>query len=145
MTDRATTKQSSSYSASTEPSSWAVGAILFAAVMMMMAGLFQIIAGVAALFENDFYVSTSNYVFHFDVTTWGWIHLVIGLLVGVAGFGVLRGNLVARILGIGIAALSAVTNFMFIPYYPLWSITIIALDIFVIWALAAHGRDAMVA
>ena len=120
---------------------WAMGAILFAATMMMLAGTFQMLSGVVALFENEFYVTTPNYVFELDATAWGWIHLIVGALVAVAGFGVLRGNLAARILGIGIAALSAVTNFMFLPYYPFWSIAIIALDVFIIWALAAHGRD----
>ena len=121
---------------------WAMGAILFAAVMMMMAGVFQMLAGLVAVFEDEFFVTTPNYVFQFDATTWGWIHLVVGAVVALAGFGVMRGNLAARILGIALAALSAVTNFMFIPYYPFWSIAIIALDIFIIWAHAAHGHAA---
>jgi hypothetical protein len=128
--------------AQTTTDAWAMGAILFAAVMMMMSGAFQAMAGLVALFENEFYATTPNYIFQFDATTWGWIHLLIGAVVALAGFGVLRGNLAARILGIGMAALSAVTNFMFIPYYPFWSIAIIALDVFIIWALAAHGNAA---
>jgi hypothetical protein len=100
-------------------------------------------AGLIALFTNEFYVTTPDYVFQFDATTWGWIHLLIGIVVGLAGFGVLRGNLAARILGISLAVLSALANFLFIPYYPFWSITIIAVDIFVIWALATTGRDVM--
>jgi hypothetical protein len=126
-----------------EPSSWAMGGVIFAAVMMMMAGVFQVMAGLIALFTNEFYVTTPDYVFQFDATTWGWIHLLIGVVVGLAGFGVLRGNLAARILGISLAVLSALANFLFIPYYPFWSITIIAVDIFVIWALATTGRDVM--
>ncbi len=124
-----------------EPSGWVIGGVTFAAVMMMMAGTFQALAGIVAIFENEFYAATKNYVFQFDATTWGWIHLLIGLAVGLAGFGVLRGNLAARIVGIALAALSAVANFLFIPYYPFWSLAIIALDIFVIWALAAHGDE----
>jgi hypothetical protein len=123
------------------PNAWAVGGVTFAAFMMMLVGVFQMIAGVVALFENEFYAVTPNYVFEFDVTTWGWIHLLLGAVVGLAGFGVLRGNLAARMLGIALAALSGVANFLFIPYYPFWSITIIAVDIFVIWALAAHGKE----
>jgi hypothetical protein len=120
---------------------WAVGGIVFAAVMMMMAGIFQALAGIVALFKNEFYAVTPSYVFEFDATAWGWIHLLIGIGVGLAGFGVLRGNLASRIVGIALAALSIVTNFMFIPYYPFWSLAIITLGVFVIWALAAHGRE----
>ena len=80
-------------------------------------------------------------VFQFDITTWGWIHLIVGALIVVAGFFVFRGAVWARAVGIGIAAISAVLNFMWLPYYPLWAILIIALDVFVIWALAVHGRD----
>jgi hypothetical protein len=130
-------------SAQTTTDAWAMGAILFAAVMMMMSGAFQAMTGLVALFENEFYVTTPNYMFQFDATTWGWIHLLIGCVVALAGFGVMRGNLAARILGITLAALSAVVNFAFIPYYPFWSLAIIALDVFVIWALAAHGHAAV--
>lgn len=122
-------------------SGWAVGFILFAGVMMVMSGGFQAFAGLVALFENEFYVSTRNYLFQFDATTWGWIHLLGGLLVIVAGFAVMAGQTWARAVAIVLAVLSALANFTFIPYYPFWALTIIAVDIFVIWALAAHGRD----
>jgi len=124
-----------------EVSHWAVGFILFAGVMMIMAGAFQAFAGLVALFENEFYVAIRNYLFQFDATAWGWIHLLGGLLVLGAGFAVIAGQTWARILAIVLAVLSAVANFTFIPYYPFWALTIIAIDIFVIWALAAHGRD----
>ena len=119
----------------------AVGLTVFAGVMMIMLGVFQAIQGVVALFNDTFYVAGQKWVFQFDITTWGWIHLIVGALVAVAGFFVFRGAVWARAVGIGIAAISAVLNFMWLPYYPLWSILIIALDVFVIWALAAHGRD----
>jgi hypothetical protein len=86
-------------------------------------------------------VATRNYLFKFDATTWGWIHLVIGLIVAVAGFGLLSGRTWARAAAIILAVLSATANFLFIPYYPFWSLTIITLNIFVIWAVAAHGGD----
>jgi uncharacterized membrane protein len=108
---------------------------------MMLAGTFQVLAGLVAIFENEFYATTKDYVFQFDATAWGWIHLLVGLALGLAGFGVLRGNLAARLVGIGLASLSAIANFLFIPYYPFWSMAVIALDIFVIWALAAHGGE----
>jgi hypothetical protein len=122
-----------------EPSGWAMGLILFAAVMMMMAGVFQAFAGLVAIFENEFYVATRDYVFQLDATTWGWIHLLVGVVMGLAGWGVLSGQTWARVVGITLAVLSAITNFLFIPYYPVWSLLIIAVDVLVIWALAAHG------
>jgi hypothetical protein len=124
-----------------EVSGWAVGFILFAGVMMVLAGGFQLISGLVALFENEFYVATRNYMFQFDATAWGWIHLLFGLVVMLAGFAVMVGQTWARVVGIILAVLSAVANFTFIPYYPFWAITIIAIDIFVIWALSVHGRD----
>jgi hypothetical protein len=124
-----------------ETSGWAVGFALFAAVMMIMAGIWQALAGLIAIFENEFYVQTRNYVFQLDATTWGWIHLLVGVLVGLAGLGLLVGQTWARVVGIVLAVLSAIANFLFIPYYPFWSMLIIAVDVFVIWALAAHGRE----
>jgi hypothetical protein len=124
-----------------EASGWAVGLILFAAIMMIMSGIFQAFAGLVALFENEFYVATRNYLLQFDATSWGWIHLLVGLVVALAGFAVMAGRTWGRVVGITLAVLSALANFAFIPYYPFWSLTVIALDIFVIWALAAHGRD----
>jgi hypothetical protein len=123
------------------PSGAAVGLTVFAGVMMIMAGGFQALAGLVALFENEFYVATRNYLLQFDATTWGWIHLLLGLMVFFAGFAVLSGQTWGRVVGITLAVLSALSNFAFIPYYPFWALAIIALDIFIIWALAAHGRD----
>jgi hypothetical protein len=123
-----------------EASGWASGFILFAALMMIMAGVWQGLAGLIAIFENEFYVATRNYLFEFDATTWGWIHLLVGVIVGLAGLGLLAGQTWARVVGITLAVLSAIANFLFIPYYPFWSMLIIALDVFVIWALAVHGR-----
>jgi hypothetical protein len=124
-----------------ETSGTAVGFILFAAIMMIMVGVFQAIQGLVGIFENEFYVATRNYLFQFDATTWGWIHLLVGLLVAFAGWGLLSGRTWARAVAITVALLSAIANFAFIPYYPFWSLLIITLDIFVIWAVAAHGGD----
>jgi hypothetical protein len=121
------------------PPGWALGFIVFAAVMMMMTGAFQALAGLVAIFENEFYVATRNYLFQFDATSWGWIHLIVGVIVALAGFALLSGATWARVVGITLAVLSAIANFLFIPYYPFWSLLIIALDVFVIWALAVHG------
>ena len=124
-----------------EATGWAVGFILFAAIMMIMAGVFQALQGLVGIFENEFYVPTRNYLFQFDATTWGWTHLLIGLLVAFAGWGLLSGRTWARVAAITLAVLSAIANFAFIPYYPFWSLLIITLDIVVIWAIAAHGGE----
>jgi hypothetical protein len=124
-----------------QTSGWAVGFIMFAAIMMIMAGVFQALQGLVAIFENEFYVATRNYLFQFDATTWGWIHLIIGVIVALAGWGLLSGRTWARAAAIALAVLSAIANFLFIPYYPFWSLLIITLNVFVIWAVAAHGGD----
>ena len=134
QTNRATSQQD-------KPSAWATGFIMFAAVLMIMAGAFQALSGLVALFQDEFYVTTPNYVLQFDTTTWGWIHLLIGLLVLFAGIAVLSGQTWGRVIGVILAVLSALSSFAFLPYYPFWSMLIIALDVFIIWALTAHGRD----
>jgi len=92
-----------------------------------------------AIFENEFYVPTRNYLFQFDATTCGWIHLLVGLLVAFAGWGLLSGRTWARAVAITLAVISAIANFAFIPYYPFWSMLIIVIDIVVIWAVAVYG------
>jgi hypothetical protein len=127
--------------AAQETPGWAVGFILFAAVMMILVGVFQALQGLVAIFENEFYVPTRNYLFQFDATSWGWTHLLLGLLVAFAGYGLMSGKTWARTVAIFLAVLSAIANFAFIPYYPFWSLLIITLDVFVIWAIAAHGGE----
>ena len=141
MTEQVSPQYRSAARAQEEPSGAAVGFILFAAIMMIMAGVFQAISGLVGIFENEFYVPTRNYLFQFDATSWGWTHLLVGLLVAFAGWGLLSGRTWARVVAITLAALSAIVNFLFIPYYPFWAILIIVVDIFVIWALTAHGRE----
>jgi hypothetical protein len=122
-------------------SSGAVGFAMFAGVMMIMAGIWHAIIGFVGILEDQFFVATPNYLFEFDATTWGWIHLIAGIIVAIAGFGLFTGAVWARVVGVVLASLSMILNFAFIPFYPLWSITIIAVDFGVIWALTAHGRD----
>jgi hypothetical protein len=117
------------------------GLVVFAGVMMILLGIFHALAGLTAILKDRFFVSTPNYLISVDVTSWGWIHLIGGAVVAVAGFFVFSGAAWARAIGIGLAVLSAIANFLFIPYYPLWSLLMIALDVFVIWALARHGRE----
>jgi hypothetical protein len=123
-------------------SSWAVGGAIFAAVIMMIVGVFHVIAGLTAVIKDKFFVVTPNYLLTFNVSGWGWIHLIMGGVLVIAGFFVLSGRLWARAIGILVAALSAIANFLFIPYYPFWALLMIGLDVFVIWSLATYGRRA---
>ena len=126
---------------SQEPSSGAVGWTTFAGVMMIIIGVFHAIAGLSGIIKDEFYAVTPNYLLKFDSTTWGWIHLIGGLIVLFAGFSVFKGSVWARTVGVFIAAVSAIVSFAWIPIYPIWSLIIIAIDVTVIWALTAHGRD----
>lgn len=119
----------------------AVGLIAFAGILMVMIGIFHVIQGLVALVNDDFYVVGEEYVFEFDLTTWGWIHLIAGVIVAFAGAGLFRGAVWARTVAVVLACVSIVANFLWLPYYPFWSITVIALGIFVIWAVTLHGRD----
>jgi hypothetical protein len=121
---------------------WAVGLSLFAGVLMIITGVFSAMEGVVALARNEVYAATPRYIFTFDLTTWGWIHIVLGIIVLAAGFGVITGQLWGRVVGITIAVLTMLANFAFIPYYPIWSLLIIGLSVFVIWALCVYNRDA---
>ncbi|GIH95736.1 hypothetical protein ACFFMN_01705 [Planobispora siamensis] len=122
-------------------SGWTTGSILFTAVLMMTVGFFQAIEGIAAILEDQFYIPAPNYIYAIDVTAWGWTHLALGVVVGIAGWGVMSAQLWARIVGIIAAALSAIANFFFIPYYPIWALLIIAIDVFVIWTLCVYGKQ----
>ena len=124
-----------------ELSGAAVGWTAFAAFMMIMTGVWWVIAGLVALVNDDFFVATRNYVFKFDATTWGWIHLIFGILVLLAGFALFRGEVWARTVGVIMALLATLIGFAWLPWYPLWAVLIIFASIFVVWALTAHGRD----
>ena len=126
---------------SEQPSAWAAGYAAFAGVVLIMVGFFQAVAGLAAIIDDTFYVVGPEYVFQFDATTWGWIHLIIGIVVVLAGFGIFSGNVLARTVGVLVAAVSGLAAFMWLPWYPVWGVVIIALDIAIIWALTMHGRD----
>ena len=120
-------------------SGWATGGLLFAATLMLIIGMFQAIAGLAAIFDDEFYVVTQNYVFDLDVTAWGWIHLILGILLVVTGWALFARKPWAGVVAITLASLSAIANFFFIPYYPWWSLLMIALAIWVIWSLTRPG------
>ena len=125
-----------------EPTDMAFGVSLFAGVLLATLASFTILQGLAAVLKDDVFVRGVNYTYQFDVSTWGWIHLIIGVIGVFAGIGILRGQVWANSVGIGIAALSALSQFAFMPQYPLWSLTIIAMDVVVIWALTEQIRRA---
>jgi hypothetical protein len=120
----------------------AVGYIMFASFILIMIGIFHAIDGLAAIVNNNFYAPIGDYVFKFDVTAWGWIHLIGGIIILLAGFSLYGGAIWARTVGVIVALISAIASFASLPYYPIWSIIIIILDVCVIWALTMHGRDA---
>jgi hypothetical protein len=120
---------------SAEVSGWAISGVTFAATIMVLIGIFEAIAGLAAIFDDNFYVVTRNYAFDLDVTAYGWLHLIVGILVVWAGYSLFSRKAWAGIVAIALAVVSAVTNFFFIPYYPFWSILMIALAVWVIWAV----------
>ena len=119
----------------------AVGFTYFAAIMMMLSGGFEILQGLSAIIKKNLYVVNKDYIYKINVNGWGWIHLILGVIVLLAGIALLGGALWARIVGIAMAALIAIANFLWLPYYPVWAIVLIALNVVVIWALTAHGRD----
>lgn len=123
-----------------EPTGW-VGWIGFATVMLALAGIFHILAGFVALFKEDVYVTSNQAIWVLDYSSWGWIHIVGGVLALFAAGSLLRGNMYGRIFAVIVAGLSAIANMAFVPIYPLWSLLIITIDILVIWAVVVHGRE----
>ena len=122
-------------------SGWAVGWIAFAGVIMIMIGVFQAVDGLVGILDDNFYVSGQHYTYELSTTGWGWIHLIMGIVIVLAGIGLFTGNMAARIVAVVLALLSAIANFLWLPYYPVWSIIVIALNVTVIWAITAHGDE----
>lgn len=122
-----------------EPSGWALSGVVFAASILTMIGVFQVIAGLVAILDDEFFVVARNYTFDLDTSAWGWIHLLLGVLLVVTGFGLFSRQTWAGVTAILLAMLTAIENFFFIPYYPFWSILVIALAVWVIWALTRPG------
>lgn len=118
-----------------------VGWISFASVMMILVGFFQAFVGLTAIFKDTFFVLTQNNLFSININAWGWIHLLLSLMVIAAGYGIMNGSVWARSVGVILAMLSAVANLAFIPYYPIWSILVIVVDVVVIFALIVHGGE----
>ncbi len=111
------------------------GWLVFAGVLMIFGGLMTLFAGIAAIADDDVFVATRNYVFEFDLTGWGWIHLIMGVVITLAGAALFQGATWARVVGVALACLAMLANFLWIPYAPFWAIVLIAINGFVIWAL----------
>jgi hypothetical protein len=126
-------------------SGWAVGWTYFAAFMMVMLGFWHAIAGLSAILKKTVFSAGNQlgdgYFLKFNVSTWGWIHLILGIVILLAGFGLLGGAVWARTIGVILAVISAIAAFAWIPYYPVWGIVIVAMAFAVVWALTTHGRD----
>ena len=120
---------------------WAGGLTIFAAVVMLISGVLQAIEGIVALANSEFYVVGRSYTFQFDVTAWGWIHLLVGIGVALVGVFVFLGRTWARWIGLVVVGVSMIANFAWVPYYPVWGIIVLALDGAVIWALSVDPGE----
>ena len=123
-----------------ERTGW-TGWIAFAGVMMIIGGALNLLYGIIAAVNDEWVVFTNRGDVYLDVSEWGWVHIILGAIVLLSGIGVFSGNILARTVGVIVASISLVANFFFLPVYPLWSLIVITIDVLVIWALTAHGRD----
>jgi hypothetical protein len=124
-----------------EPNSWAIGWTAFAMMMMVLGGTWWIFAGIVALVNDTFYVVGPEYIVQFDVTTWGWIHILLGIVILLSAIGLFSGAVWARTVGVIVAMVWALIGFAWLPWSPLWAVLLITISVFVIWSLTVHGRD----
>ncbi|MEV5978674.1 hypothetical protein [Streptomyces sp. NPDC052114] len=114
---------------------------MFAGVLMLVNGILGILEGIAGIAKDDVYERIGDYVYKFNLTTWGWIHLVLGILVAITGYGILKGAEWGRAAGVALAAIAIVAQFLWLPYTPVWALISIAIGVFVIWALCNDRSD----
>ncbi|MFB7596445.1 hypothetical protein [Streptomyces sp. NPDC056160] len=119
-------------------SSWAAGGTVFAGVVLLVNGLLDILKGISAIASDAIYARVGDYVYRFNLTAWGWVLVVVGVIAVATGLGLLMDALWARVLGVFMASVSLIANFLWLPYQPLWAIISIGLAAWVIWALTAH-------
>ncbi|MEU9116647.1 hypothetical protein AB0D04_34095 [Streptomyces sp. NPDC048483] len=120
----------------TRPSGWTV----LAALLMIFGGIMTVLEGIAALVHDHVFVATRDYFFSFSLTGWGWIHLILGIVIFLAGCALFGGAVWARMVGVTLAALGALANFLWIPHAPFWAIVLLAINITIIWALCTGDR-----
>lgn len=123
-----------------ERTGW-TGWVVFAGVLMVIAGAVWAIQGLIAVFKNDLVIFGTEGALFLNVTGWGWVHMILGVLLLLCGFLVLQGNMFGRTIAVILAILSIIVNFVWLPVYPVWAIVIITLDVFIIYAVTVHGRE----
>jgi hypothetical protein len=114
---------------------------VFAGVLMIVGGCFGLLQGLSLIAKGSFYVQPANYWINTSASTWGWVMLIVGVVVLAAGLGVFSGAAWARWTGITVVSLQALANFLFIPVQPWWAITVILVDLWVIHSLFVHRRE----
>jgi hypothetical protein len=119
-----------------------LGWLYLGGMMMFLVGAFTAFQGLVALFDDEYYVTTPQGLLVFDITGWGWIHLTIGVVAIAVAIGVFVGATWARICGVILCGISALTQLLFLSAYPAWAVIVIVFDILVIWALIVHGDEA---
>jgi hypothetical protein len=124
----------------TQRTGW-TGWIAFAGVMMIISGALNALYGLIAAVNDEWVVWTNRTSLYIDISQWGWVHMILGLVMLLSGIGVFSGNILARTVGVIVASLSLIANFFFIPAYPLWALAVVTIDVLVIWALTAHGSE----
>ncbi|MCT7353572.1 hypothetical protein N4P33_15520 [Streptomyces sp. 15-116A] len=120
---------------------WATGGVTFAGVLLLINGILAVFQGIAAIAEDDVYARLGDYVYEVSLTGWGWILLILGAIAVIVGWGILSGQEWARMAGIMLASLSLMAQFLFLPYAPVWSVIMMAIDVFVIWSLATYRPE----
>ncbi|TQM32984.1 DUF7144 family membrane protein [Nocardia bhagyanarayanae] len=113
----------------------AAGTSIGAAFLLMITGIVSILQGISAIAKDEIYVTGPEYIYQFNTTGWGWVHLILGILLVLASLGLMAGAAWARVVAVIVAGLSLLGNFLWLPYYPWWSVLVIALDVVVIWAV----------
>jgi hypothetical protein len=119
----------------------ATGGATFAGVLLLVNGILAIFQGISAIAKDDVYARIGDYVYKINLTGWGWILLILGVIAAITGWGILSRASWARPVGIALASLSLIAQFLFLPYQPLWSIIVMAINVFVIWALASYDPE----
>ncbi|GAA1666336.1 hypothetical protein GCM10009830_10000 [Glycomyces endophyticus] len=117
----------------------ATAGTVLAALLLVVAGVWQVLTGFAAVVRGGYFTAPADYPFAFSVAAWGWVHLIVGAFAVVVGVGLFTGAVVWRVLGIALACCSLVSSFLWIPFEPWWSVLVIALDVLVVWSLLNAG------
>ncbi|MCU0299725.1 MAG: hypothetical protein MUF33_14595 [Candidatus Nanopelagicales bacterium] len=117
------------------------GWVVFAGVLMIIGGALWAIQGFVAVFQNDVVILGEEGALFLNVTGWGWVHLILGLLLLLSGILVMRGNLFGRTMAVILASLSIIVNFIWLPVYPVWAIVVIAIDVFILYAVIVYGKE----